>query len=277
MVHAELKKMGIAPIDCTVIREKDGVIVARVMTETGFYILKCFETPEHRREIANYRLLAENGVDTLRIFAATDAAILMEDVAASMELRLGVKGDMASPEMAKNLAKWYKKLHAIRADLTGMYDESDFFTRENIAYIKEKTGTGNLPAWAALEENFDAIRAKLDSLTRVVTYNDFYYTNLIVAHDDSRAFMFDYNLLGRGYALSDVRNVTYSLSEEAARAFMEEYGPTDPTEAMVDAVISPVVTLYMACQRENFPEWGREALENVKNNLADSISSLLGV
>lgn len=275
MVRTELEKMGIDPMDCTVIRENDGVIVARVMTETGFYILKCFKNPEYRREIANYRLLGENGVDTLRIFAATHAAILMEDVAASMELRLGVKGDMSNPAMAKNLAKWYKKLHAIHADLTGMYDESDFFTRENIAYIKEKTGTENLPAWAALEENFDVLREKLDNLTRVVTYNDFYYTNLIVAHDDSRAFMFDYNLLGKGYALSDVRNVTYSLSEEAARAFMEEYGPTDPMEARVDAVISPVVTLCMACQRENFPEWGREALDEVKNNLTDSIARLV--
>ena len=34
---------------------------------------------------------------------------------------------------------------------------------------------------------------------RTLTYNDFYYTNMMVAKDKSSALMFDYNLLGKGY------------------------------------------------------------------------------
>lgn len=271
----EARKME---FDCTSLehmRSKDGVHLWRIFRGDDSFVLKHFEKAEYRREIENYRLLKSHGVHTLKIYGETDCAILMEDVSRSEKFRLGVENDMSDAEIAAKLAQWYKKLHSINAGLTGMYDETDFFTRENIAAIKGKSS--DIPAWKILEENFNAIKYRLDNLRRVVTYNDFYYTNLVVARDKSSAFMFDYNLLGRGYALSDVRNVTYSLSDEAAKAFTAEYGPTDPMEHLIDDVISPVITLHMAYQREDFPAWGNEALETVKNTLEAKIYLLTGM
>lgn len=277
MLHTELQKMGIKPLTHEIIREKDGITVARIHTKDDTFVLKYFENPDFRREIANYRLLNVHGVPTLKIYGETDCSILMEDVSASENLRLGEEKDMSDPEIAAQLAKWYKKLHSVNVDLTGMYDESDFFTLENIRIIKEKTRTSALPAWKILEENFHTIKSCLEKLRPVLNYNDFYYTNLIVARDKSRAFMFDYNYLGKGFAINDVRNVTYSLSKEAAQAFLAGYGPADPMEQAVYDVISPVTTLFMACRRENFPEWGKEALETVKNSLPEKIRVLTEV
>lgn len=79
-----------------------------------------------------------------------------------------------------------------------MYDEADFFTIENIACIKEKTGTQDAPAWRLLESHYAAFSHLLSKVRRTLTYNDFYYTNMVVAQDKSSALMFDYNLLGKG-------------------------------------------------------------------------------
>lgn len=271
----EARKMEFECTSLEHMRSKDGVHLWRIFRGDDSFVLKHFEKAEYRREIENYRLLKKHGVPTLKIYGETDCAILMEDISRSEKFRLGEERDMSDPEIAAKLARWFKKLHSIHADLAGMYDESDFFTRENIAAIKEKAP--DFPVWKVLEEKFDVIKSRLDNLRRVVTYNDFYYTNLVVARDKSQAFMFDYNLLGRGYALSDVRNVTYSLSEEAAKAFTSEYGQIDPIEQLIDDVISPVITLHMAYQREKFPEWGKEALENVKNTLEEKIYLLTGM
>lgn len=80
---------------------------------------------------------------------------------------------------------------------------------------------------------------------------------MVVAKDTSSALMFDYNLLGKGYAYTDVRNILSSLSEEAGKAFLDEYGAFDPMEKALDDVVSVVVTLYLACQRDVFPLWAQ--------------------
>ena len=125
---------------------------------------------------------------------------------------------MSDPAVARLIAEWYKQLHSqgygyVCQHGESMYDEADFFTLENIACIKEKTGTQDAPAWVLLEQNYAAINDLLRKARRTITYNDFYYTNMVVAKDNSSALMFDYNLLGKGYAYTDVRNVISSLSE----------------------------------------------------------------
>ena len=51
------------------------------------------------------------------------------------------------------------------------------------------------------------------------------------------------NLLGKGIAYGDVRNVTSSLSREAAEAFVQEYsGDIDEEQKKADAFIAPVAT-----------------------------------
>ena len=78
--------------------------------------------------------------------------------------------------------------------------------------------------------------------------------------------MFDYNLMGKGTAYGDIRNVTSSLSREAAEAFIQEYGgDLDEEQKKADAFIAPLVTLVNACRYDAFPSWANASLEELKN------------
>ena len=89
--------------------------------------------------------------------------------------------------------------------------------------------------------------------------------------------MFDYNLLGKGYAYSDVRNVLSSLSEEAGRAFLDAYGEFDPIEKALDDVVSVVVTLFLACQSDKFPRWAKAILDELDTSFVAKIEYLLNL
>ena len=97
---------------------------------------------------------------------------------------------------------------------------------------------------------------------------------MAVAKDGSAALMFDYNLLGKGYAYADIRNVLSSLSDEAQLAFLDEYGAFDPTQKILDDVVSPVVTLYFACKRDVFPSWAKPLLEEINTSYIAKIEKL---
>jgi len=76
--------------------------------------------------------------------------------------------------------------------------------------------------------------------------------------------MFDYNLLGRSYRYSDIRNVCWSLSPEAGHAFRKAYGSYDLREKSVDRCLSAIVTLIHCSTRSAFPHWGQQALAEVR-------------
>lgn len=274
-----LRELGLQNCAYTLLQEKEGIRVARVWRQGIPYIIKFFQAADFRREIANYRILAALGVPTLKVHAQTSSALLLEDAAHSPLYRLGTPEDLRDSAVARRIADWYRLLHqkgyayAARhgADL---YDEASVFTREAIAQIQQKTGTQGAPAWKALEERFAAIVQLLQSVPQTLTYNDFYFTNLAVAKDLSSAMMFDYNLLGRGYAYADVRNVTASLEEEARQAFLAAYGALNPLEARLDRVVSTVVTLHFACQRKTFPTWAAAELERVSTSLESDVLAL---
>ena len=97
---------------------------------------------------------------------------------------------------------------------------------------------------------------------------------MVVAKDKSAALMFDYNLLGKGYAYTDVRNVLSSLSEEAGKAFLDEYGMLDPVEKALDDVVSVVVTLHLACQRDVFPWWAQALLDELNTTFIKKIENM---
>ena len=279
IIRKELNKLGIACDDISVLQDKDGVTVARIGTGNGSYVLKCFQKDEHKRELENYRLLSSLGIPTVRVIASTDSALLLEDIDRSASFRLGVKDDLSDPEAARRIAAWYKQLHTrgysyVCQHGESIYDEADFFTLDNIAFIKETTGTQNAPAWAVLEQHYAAIGSLLRKAKRTLTYNDFYYTNMAVARDTSSALMFDYNLLGKGYAYADIRNVLSSLSEEAGKAFLEEYGAFDPMEKALDDVVSVVVSLYLACRRGKLPRWAQALLDELDTTYIEKIACL---
>lgn len=280
IIHNELNKLGITCDSFSILQDKDGVTVARIVSNEKSYVIKCFQKEEHKRELENYRLLASLGIPTIQVFASTDSALLLEDIDRSANYRLGAEEDMSDPAVARQIAVWYKQLHSQGYDYVcqygeAMYDEADFFTIENIGCIKKKTRTQDAPAWVLLEQNYAAINDLLRKARRTLTYNDFYHTNMVVAKDKSSALMFDYNLLGKGYAYTDVRNVLSSLSEEAGKAFLDEYGDFNPVEKTLDDVISVVATLNLACQRDVFPWWALALLDDVNTSFADKIKELL--
>ncbi len=103
----------------------------------------------------------------------------------------------------------------------------------------------------------------------------FYYTNMAIAKDHSSALMFDYNLLGKGYVYSDLRNVTSTLSPKVKDVFLSEYGLFDPLEAALDDVVCPVVTLHLACQRKHFPGWATNLIEAIHTTFHSKIQHLI--
>ena len=280
IIDDQLRQMGLCCDRFAVLQDKDGITVARVFCGEDSYILKSFQNPVHCREIENYHLLQSLHIPTIQVINETRSALLLEDLDCSPEWRLGRKEDMDDPRIAEKLAGWYRQLHQRGYDYAAehadnLYDESDFFTLENIALIAGKTETENWVSWKLLQQHFHDITQRLAKVRKTLTYNDFYYTNLAVARDYSAALMFDYNLLGKGTAVSDLRNVTYPLSPAAKDAFLSAYGTLNQTEALLDDITAPVVTLYFACQRPKFPEWAKEALCQIKNELPNKIFQLL--
>jgi hypothetical protein len=278
VVRTELEAMGVVPTSLEPIREKDGIFVVRVRADGRTSVLKCFANPSHRREIAAYSLLGELGVATLRVLAATQSAILLEDIDASGRLRLGEPGDLADPLVASRLARWYRVLHDAGAGFVigagaDLYDETDVITEANLEAVARRTGTESLPVWGVLRARLEEIKARVRALPRTLTYNDFAFTNLAVTRDS--ALMFDYNLLGKGYVYSDLRNVCASLAEDAAAAFLDAYGEFDRTQAVVDDVAAPLVALHFACQRSRFPSWAKPELHVLEHDLARRVEALL--
>ena len=279
-IKQELKNLNILYSDIELIQNKDGVIVERVQSEAKSFIIKYFQNENYKREISNYKLLKSLNIPTIQTIGFTDSAIVMEDISQSETLRLGAKDDLDDEVVARRIAEWYRLLHTngrayVQEHGAELYDETDYITRENIELIKAKTNTRNLPVWKLVEDNFDIIVSKIKCLPRVLTYNDFYYTNLVVSKDKSSAFMFDYNLLGKGYVYSDIRNVCYSLGENAKNAFLEAYGEFDKSQIVVDDVASVLITLYHACQRKTFPCWADSALNTLKTDYENTVRILI--
>ena len=264
-------ELGLRDPICSLIRAKAGISLYRVKSEGKSFVLKVFEKQEDAREIENYRILSSLGIPTLPLLGVTQNAILLPDVEASSEYRIGMENDLSDPQIAKAIAKWYRELHTkgrsfLADNRIPMYDESDLITLTNLDIVAEKTDTKDRDLWKVIREHFNMIRSRIDALPRTLTYNDFYWTNLIVSKDHKKAFMFDYNLLGKGIAYGDIRNVTSSLSHEAADAFLEEYwNDIAEEQKKADAFMAPLVTLFLACEQEDFPFWANTSLMELIN------------
>ncbi len=265
--ESELKRMGMAYDNLTLIRYKDGVSVWRLNSGEDGFVMKCFDKPEYRREIDNYQILGSLGVPTLKMIAHTDCSLVMEDIERSV-YRLGTAEDMKNPKTAKLIAAWYKTLHQNGREYVnthGFIDEYDKITIENLKFVQEKTGTGGEAVWRLIEDNFKEIISAVMGLPRTLVYSDFHYSNLAVARDGSRALVFDYNFLYKSYVYSDIRNVCWDFSDEAKAAFLSEYGGYDEREAIADDVADALSGLIIACRRKVFPAWAEDSAKSIKN------------
>ena len=279
-VKDQVANMGVAYSDIRPMRSKDGISLFRVSGAGDSFVLKFFENESDRREIENYDILRSLDVPTMSIFAQTDCCLLMEDIEHSGIHRLGTEFDLNDADVARAVAGWYKILHNkgksfLEKYRQTLYSEMDLVTLENIEFVKSRTSTGGYPVWKKLEDNFNLIRSCIDGTKKTLTYNDFYYTNLVVAKDKSCAFMFDYHLLGRGCVYSDIRNVCSSLGPDAKAAFLSAYGLYDKNEAMLDDVVSVIVTLYFACKKRIFPPWANPLLEALNGDFLEKINILM--
>jgi len=206
------------------------------------------------------------------MFKHTKTALLLPDVDECGKYRLGIEEDLSNPQTAHAVARWYKIMHEkgreyLRLNDTNLYSEFDLITPHNMDMVAHKSGTQDNPLWKVLRDNFSLIRQKIDALPYTLTYNDFYWTNLIVAKDGGSAMMFDYNLLGKGYVYSDVRNVTSSLADEAKQAFFDEYGEERicADEVAADSILVALHGLVVAYEKEQFPWWAEEELDKLKS------------
>lgn len=265
----ELSRFGIRFSEIQELQAKDGVFVYRIKGEKPC-VLKCFEKDEHKREIKNYRLLQSLGIKTVKVIDCSQNAFLMEDITVRPDYRLATRADMDDPDIMRGLAKWYRELHIkgrayVRDFGTELFCETDDITPENLRMVKEKTQTADDPVWALIEEHYSDLRKLIDSTPKTLTYNDFYYTNMIVATamNKSEAFMFDYNLLGKGFACADLVNVTYELPESAKAAFLKEYGEYDPKEMQLVKITGTLFALICACRRLVFPDWAKQELQTL--------------
>lgn len=270
-VYKELNKLGLSNnshISLHEIRNKDGIYLFRVMYENKNYVLKYFLKDEYTREIKNYSILKELNIPTIKVFSYTNRSLLLEDLEKSKKYRLGEEKDLSDTEVAKALAVWYIDLHSKGAKYlsqkdSDFYREIDDIKEENITLIRDSSNTKDNQVWKLILDNLDLIFNKIRNLEETFTYNDFYWTNLVVSNDKKEAMMFDYNLLGVGFRYNDIRNVCSSLSKDAAKIFIEQYGSFNENEKIIDDGISILVNLIAAYKRPIFPDWAQESLKAI--------------
>jgi len=193
----------------------------------------------------------------------------MEDITASEDWRLGISEDLGDIDVARRLAQWYLAFHEKGAkykELNSLYFELDSITKENLEMLTTKLPDAR-ELFQFLLSCFDVLHDLILKPSFTLTYNDFYWSNFVVRKDKQAAMMFDYNLLGKGYRFSDLRNVCSSLSETARKAFVDEYerlyllqhGRTrreeELTEAQLDSVVAPLFNLIAAFEQDSFPPW----------------------
>lgn len=283
-LYKELEVLGLENKECIAleeIRNKDGIYLYKVRYKNENFVLKYFLNHDYKREISNYDLLKHLEVPTIKVLGGTANSILLEDIDKSQDYRLGREEDLSDSEVARAIAKWYKKLHEKGLerpikDNERFYREIDCITREDIQVVKNKSNTKDNSLWNLMEDNWNLFLSIIKGLEETINYNDFYWTNLVVRKDKKEALMFDYNFLGVGTRYNDIRNVTVSLSEAAKDAFMDEYGGYSQREKAVDDVTTPLITLISAYKKDTFPKWAGEALKSINDGtLEKNIRNLL--
>jgi len=264
--------------DFRLIRAKGGVYVYTCLYDGTPAVVKYFEKEDDRREILNYRILAKHGIPTIKTYALGKASLVIEDISVSENWRLGMAEDLEDIDIAKSLAYWYFTFHengAAASELDTLFFEFAQITMENLQMLLRE-----LPEAQELFEflfaHYDKFREMIFMPTFTMTYNDFYWTNFVVSTDKKSAMMFDYNCMGKGYRLSDFRNVCWSMSDEAKKAFQDEYNrryvekhknsraEAEKFERRIDDVAGPLYTLIVAYNNnESFPDWAKRSKKEV--------------
>lgn len=262
--------MGYVANDLTdfhILSNKAGIIVSSCSVRSSRCVIKYFDDIEQAREVKHYQRLNQAGIQTLPLVGTTDRAILMEDVNHHSEYRLGTAQDLENKDVITHLARWYRHLHdkTSRYIEKSMYCELDYLNLEVIEGLDKKFHSRDADLWILLKDSMEALRKVIDSLDYTLTYNDFYWTNMMVERHNQQVFMFDYNLMGKGYRYGDIRNVCSNLSDEMGKVFKACYGDYDIREEAVDRVVSDIVTLHFGTQQGELPSWAKDSLSRIED------------
>jgi len=288
LIRQDLQK----PIrDFRLIRAKGGVYVYKCLYDGIPAVVKYFEEEDDRREILNYRILAQHGIPTIKTYALGKTALVMEDISVSENWRLGIAEDLADIDVAKSLAHWYFMFHensASVSELDTLFFEFAQITVQNLQMLLRKLPEAQ-ELFAFLLAHYDKFHEMIFMPTFTMTYNDFYWSNFVVSMDKKSAMMFDYNCMGKGYRLSDFRNVCWSMSDEAKKTFQDEYNrqymekhkstrtEAEKLEERIDDIAGPLYSLIVAyTDKVNFPDWAEgHKKEAVDGSLLSKAKQLL--
>ena len=286
-----MNSVGIDPAEIESIdpiHRKHGDRLYRVRCDGQWYVLKWFHDPAQAVEVRSYALLERLGVPTLPLYGRAEDALLLEDLAYSPTWRLAEEVDVECPETGEAVAHWYRAFHAagreLLVDPAGPPDylgrEVDALNPDTVREIGEKLSLAHDPVWTLAADHVETLKEAMGSLPETLNYNDFHWTNLALSrHTGSQleAIVFDYHLLGIGLRYSDCRNVAGSLSERAAAAFWETYGPVDERERTLDEATAALYGLLVAVRMPRFPSWAHGCLRMVENgDLEQSLRRALG-
>ncbi len=272
------RRIGLDPREITrvaCLHQRHGHAVYRLECGARSFVLKWFPEPAQAMEVRIYALLAAHGVPTLPVYARTEQALLLEDLATSAVWRLATETDMQQPETGAAVATWYRALHAAGREVlaasegppTYLRREGDVLDAHTILDLGKRLGLVGHPVWTLAADCIEPLKAALRSLPETLIYDDFHWTNLALARRRApdepvrRAIVYDYHALGIGPAASDYRNVVGALGPRAQAAFRERYGPVDEREVLLDAPIAILYALHLAAARPRLPAWVHPALQ----------------
>jgi len=274
LIKQDLQDISSKPLhEFRLINAKSGVYVYKCLYDGVPAVVKYFEKEDDRREILNYRILAQHDIPTIKTLALGKAAFVMEDISVSEYWRLGISEDFEDADVTKALAQWYFRFHengTAVSELDTLYFEFDEITEENLNAIVEKFPEAK-ELFQFILDHYAKLRELIYKPSFTLTYNDFHWSNFVVRKDKQAAMMFDYNLLGKGYRFSDFRNVCWDLSEEAKAAFVNEYnrlylekhGQTrteaEKEEERIDDVAAPLFSLLCDFfKKGRIPDWAKK-------------------
>ena len=265
-IEALLKDKAIESKNYKVLSNKDGVLVLELSDVKDQPILKYFFNKLYTREIEYYKLLNHLDVKTMDVKKYYEDAMLLENINLSGTYALTQKTDLENKDLLRALAKWYKKFHRKGRQYVLDHSQCDFYSEiellndGNIKLLKNKTAYENHEFWPLLDEKLKGVLTYYHK-HKTLTYNDFSHTNMVHSLKHQEAYMFDYNFLGLGLPYFDISNVLSALKPEFHEVFIEAYGGFDSLEKEINDVMSHLIGLIIAYEKEVFPKWGVCSLE----------------
>lgn len=224
-----------------------------------------FDKPRERvPEIGNYLLLAGLGVPTIRVLAATETALLLEDLGSHGDRRLARDDDLADPAVITALARWYRSLHDAGPGGAAVPWEHEHLAQDALHRTGRRLGLDQEPAWISAVESLDPLLEAARRLPQTLVYNDFHISNLAVVRGE--AIMIDFELMRIGTRAGDLRNVTGQLDPAARKAFLASYGPVSVEEQAMDAPLAVLGALtQFSGNATRLPRWARLLVAEVRD------------